>query len=76
MSMEDELELTEEMEKELSKQINKLTLAGVNDIIIDPGFGFAKSVEQNYRSMRREYYQRKKLLIRNQRCSRKRKALL
>lgn len=33
---------------ELSERINRLTLAGVNDIIIDPGFGFAKTLEQNY----------------------------
>lgn len=33
---------------ELSQRINKLTLAGINDIIIDPGFGFAKTIDQNY----------------------------
>jgi dihydropteroate synthase len=33
---------------ELSVQIEKLRFLGVNDIIIDPGFGFAKTLEQNY----------------------------
>lgn len=34
--------------RELSQRINEFTLAGINDIIIDPGFGFAKTTEQNY----------------------------
>ena len=32
----------------LSKQINQLNLLGVNDIIIDPGFGFGKTLEDNF----------------------------
>lgn len=31
-----------------SKRINRLHALGVNDIILDPGFGFAKTLEQNY----------------------------
>lgn len=31
-----------------SKQIEKLNQKGVHDIIIDPGFGFSKSLEQNF----------------------------
>ncbi len=31
-----------------SKKITELKEAGVNDIILDPGFGFAKTIEQNY----------------------------
>ena len=31
------------------RQLNKL---GVNDIIIDPGFGFAKTIEQNYQILK------------------------
>ena len=31
-----------------SKQIASLTRLGVNDIILDPGFGFGKTLEQNY----------------------------
>jgi len=33
---------------ELAQRISALELAGVNDIIIDPGFGFSKTLEQNY----------------------------
>ncbi len=32
----------------LSKQIDRLNQLGVNDIIIDPGFGFGKTQEHNY----------------------------
>jgi len=32
----------------LAEKVEKLKLLGVNDIIIDPGFGFAKNLEQNY----------------------------
>lgn len=31
-----------------AQMIEKCKLAGVNDIIIDPGFGFSKTLEQNY----------------------------
>lgn len=31
-----------------SKKIEQLKKAGLKDIIIDPGFGFAKTIEQNY----------------------------
>lgn len=34
-----------------SEKISKLNLLGVNDIIIDPGFGFSKTIDQNYRLM-------------------------
>jgi dihydropteroate synthase len=34
-----------------------LHLLGVNDVIIDPGFGFAKTIEQNYELLRKlEYF--------------------
>lgn len=33
----------------LARRISELESMGVKDIIIDPGFGFAKTVEQNYR---------------------------
>lgn len=36
---------------ELSRQVRACRLAGVRDIIVDPGFGFAKTVEQNFRMM-------------------------
>ncbi len=32
----------------LSKKVAQLHLLGVNDVVIDPGFGFAKTIEQNY----------------------------
>lgn len=34
-----------------SKKIAELHQLGVNDVIIDPGFGFSKTVEQNYELM-------------------------
>lgn len=36
-----------------SEKIARLHLLGVNDIIIDPGFGFSKNMEQNYELMSR-----------------------
>jgi dihydropteroate synthase len=32
----------------LEKRVAQLHLLGVNDVVIDPGFGFAKTVDQNY----------------------------
>lgn len=40
--------LVDDIVFELSEKINKLRLLGVSDILIDPGFGFAKTAEQNY----------------------------
>ena len=34
-----------------SEKIAKLHLLGVNDVILDPGFGFAKDLDQNYELM-------------------------
>jgi len=31
-----------------AQMIEKCKLAGINDIIVDPGFGFSKTIEQNY----------------------------
>ena len=31
-----------------AEKVEKLKLLGVNDIILDPGFGFAKTLDQNY----------------------------
>jgi dihydropteroate synthase len=36
----------------LAKKVDELRLKGVSDIIIDPGFGFGKSLEHNYHLMR------------------------
>lgn len=41
-----------EIFEELAQRISALELAGVNDIIIDPGFGFSKTLEQNYMILR------------------------
>jgi dihydropteroate synthase len=36
-----------------SKKVEQLKLLGVSDIIIDPGFGFSKTVDQNYTLLNR-----------------------
>ncbi len=41
-------DLIAEMFKYFSVKINRLQDMGVNDIVIDPGFGFSKTLEQNY----------------------------
>ena len=33
---------------ELSEKITRLNRLGINDIILDPGFGFAKTIEHNF----------------------------
>ena len=38
---------------ELQVQVAKLTQLGVKDIILDPGFGFAKTIEHNFELLRR-----------------------
>ncbi len=43
--------VTAEVLRDLSVKLRKLRLAGVNEVIVDPGFGFAKTLEQNYRLM-------------------------
>lgn len=35
----------------LAKRVAQLRLLGVHDVVIDPGFGFAKTLEQNYEMM-------------------------
>lgn len=40
----------------LEKRIARLHLLGVNNIIIDPGFGFAKTMDQNYDILRKLSY--------------------
>lgn len=37
---------------ELAPRLERLSLLGVADVIVDPGFGFAKTLEQNYRMLR------------------------
>lgn len=37
----------------LARRVGELEAAGVHDIILDPGFGFAKTAEQNFELLRR-----------------------
>lgn len=37
---------------ELSVKVDRLSRLGVSDVIIDPGFGFSKTLEQNYEMLR------------------------
>lgn len=39
--------------KYFSERIRTATLLGINDLIIDPGFGFGKTIEHNYELMKR-----------------------
>ncbi|MGB0404552.1 MAG: dihydropteroate synthase [Salibacteraceae bacterium] len=41
-------DILHDMNRYFSKKINELTQLGVNDVILDPGFGFAKTTEQNF----------------------------
>jgi dihydropteroate synthase len=40
----------------LEKRIAQLHFLGVNDVVIDPGFGFAKTLEQNYQLLNKISY--------------------
>lgn len=46
--------VTADVIRELAPKVERLSLLGVNDVIIDPGFGisFSKTLEQNYRLLR------------------------
>lgn len=48
----DYADLMEEVMLYFARKVRELRLLGVNDIILDPGFGFSKTLEQNYRLMR------------------------
>lgn len=45
-------DVTAEVIKTLADKSHRLKSMGVNDIIIDPGFGFGKSLEHNYKLLR------------------------
>lgn len=56
--------LLNDIASELSAKCSTLKSLGVADIIIDPGFGFAKTIEQNYDILRNlGYFKRLKLPI-------------
>lgn len=39
-----------------SKKLNECKKAGINDVIIDPGFGFSKTLQQNYYILKKLSY--------------------
>ena len=45
-------DIMQEMIMYFSEKLDKLYYLGVKDVIIDPGFGFAKTLEQNYTIMK------------------------
>jgi dihydropteroate synthase len=47
-SMTDYKNVTKEVINELQPKVNKLESKGAKQLIIDPGFGFAKSLDQNF----------------------------
>ena len=44
-------DVTTEVVADLSRKLGRLEELGVADVIVDPGFGFAKTLEQNYRML-------------------------
>jgi dihydropteroate synthase len=51
-------ELIPEIAQYLAGKIQQLRQSGQNDIIIDPGFGFAKSIRQNFQLLQNlDYFQ-------------------
>jgi dihydropteroate synthase len=45
-------DVVKEIIHHFSEKLQQLNKLGVNDIIIDPGFGFAKTIEQNYQILK------------------------
>lgn len=45
-------QVTDDVILELSKKVNRLHQLGVADIIVDPGFGFGKTIDHNYTMMK------------------------
>lgn len=50
-SMTDYDDIVEEVRQYFAQRLDTLRKAGVEDVVIDPGFGFAKTLEQNYQLM-------------------------
>jgi dihydropteroate synthase len=46
-------DIVKEMLFYFSEKVNKARSLGINDLIIDPGFGFAKTIDQNYEVLRK-----------------------
>lgn len=51
-SMTDYADVTADVIHALSAKLRELRLMGVADVIVDPGFGFGKTLEQNFEMMR------------------------
>jgi dihydropteroate synthase len=51
-TLTDYTSVTEEVIEELALKVDQLQQLGVADLLIDPGFGFAKTLEQNYTLLR------------------------
>lgn len=51
-SLTEYTDVTAEVIKDLSEKLRKLRLMGVADVIVDPGFGFGKTLDQNFEMMR------------------------
>jgi len=49
-------DLVSEVLQFLQKKVAQLHLLGVNDVVIDPGFGFAKTLNQNYQLLSKLSY--------------------
>ncbi|MGZ5303403.1 MAG: dihydropteroate synthase, partial [Bacteroidia bacterium] len=45
-------DVTKEVIQYLSFKLEKLNLLGVHDVIVDPGFGFGKTLEHNYQLLK------------------------
>lgn len=52
-SMTDYSDMMSEVLGYFAERVDRLHQLGVKDIVIDPGFGFAKTLEQNYELLRR-----------------------
>lgn len=50
-SMTDYDDVVEEVRNYFVRKLDELHSAGITDVVIDPGFGFAKTLEQNYALM-------------------------
>lgn len=50
-SMTDYDDIEEEVRQYFAQRLDTLREAGIEDVVIDPGFGFAKTLEQNYQLM-------------------------
>jgi dihydropteroate synthase len=50
-SMTDYDDIVEELHQYFVQRLYTLRKAGIEDVVIDPGFGFAKTLEQNYQLM-------------------------